>query len=176
MKPFMAPIPGMSLTREKGNATWEQPPLYARPEEALAFYMEKLSDEETLEDMLFALEQGLPLSTFVDSMTSYGVMEGYHTIDVKVLLSPVLHEHILSLAQALDIDVVEEDGPSKEDRRAEKEKQRLMVLLSEEFDEPIAPEQLQEVDEASEMLSGEGEDNFEDTPEEPEAPIIPRRA
>ena len=85
---FMAPIPGQSLTTEPGNAPYEQPPLYAEPEKALAFYLQKLDDEEFIDDLMFILEQGMPVETFVNSLTSTGVMEGYHTFDVKVLIAP----------------------------------------------------------------------------------------
>lgn len=179
-KRFMAPIPGQSLTREKGNAPWEQPPMYARPEEALAFYMEKLSNEDVLDDSLFLLEQGFPLETLIDSMTSYGVMEGYHTFDTKVLVSPVLHEHIKALCEGADIEIVEFVGPSKEDKLKDKEKQRLMTMIAAEFDKPIAVEDL-DTEEAEEALDGEGAEEEEDIVdfemgEEPEAPMPPAGA
>lgn len=166
----MAPIPGMSLTKEPGNAPWEQPPLYNKPEEALAFYLKRMEDEENLDDLLFLLEQGMPLSALVDSMTSFGVMEGYHSIDVKTLISPVLHEHIKILAETVDIAVVEDTGPTKEQRMKEKDKKRVSFLLSKALDEPETVEELaSDVPEAQEMLSEE--------PEQPlQEPLIKRRA
>lgn len=171
-KRFMAPIPGQSLTREKGNAPWEQPPMYSRPEEALAFYMEKLTNEEALDDSLFLLEQGFPLENLVDSMTSYGVMEGYHSYDVKMLISPVLHEHIKALCEGADISIVEFNGPSDNEKRSAKEKQRLMAMLAAEFDKPIAPEDL-DTDEAEEALDSEGGDLEEDDLDLDEGPVPP---
>lgn len=172
---FAAPIPGMSLTREPGNAPYEQPPLYPRPEEALGFYFERLDDEELIDDLMFTLEQGFPLSILVDSMTSTGVMEGYHTIDVKVLISPILHEYLLNLAQAAGVDVVEDAGPSKEERVKEKDKKRMAILIEKALNESGAPSE-ENVDKAEDMLEGE-------TTEEPMAeesapapiPLISRR-
>jgi hypothetical protein len=151
---FMAPIPGMSLTQEPGNAPYEQPPLYDLPEQVLGFYIEKFNDEDKLDDILFGLESGVPLDFLVDSMTSIGVMEGYHSFDVKVLVMPILHEYLLTLAKAADIDVVEESGPTKETKKKEKDKQRLQILLEKALDNPdlesavVGPEGLTpEVDE-----------------------------
>ncbi len=135
-----APIPGMSLTKEPGNSPWEQPPLYDTPEKALSFYMEKFEDEESLDDLLFNLEAGFPVETMVDFLTSYSVMEGYHTVDVKMLVSPLLHEYFVTLADTAGIEYREEMGPTKDERMQEKEKQRAKVLLLKAMDEE--PEQI----------------------------------
>jgi hypothetical protein len=137
-----APIPGMSLTKEPGNAPWEQPPLLNTPEEALSFYMDKFEDEEALDDLLFTLEAGFPIDTMVDFLTSYGVMEGYHTVDVKMLVSPILHEYFTTLADTSGIQYREEMGPTKEERMQAKDKQRSKVLLLKAMGEE--PEQIAE--------------------------------
>ena len=174
---FDAPIPGSSLTKEPSNSNWEQPPLYDTEEDVLAFYLDRLSDEEVIDDLMFALEKKFPLSTLVDSMTSVGVMEGYHSVDVKMLVSPVLHEHLKTLAETLDIEVVEEDGPSKEDRQALKAKQRMLISLREELDkEDQTPLSETSKEEAAAMLAEEVP--TEDDTEQPVPPgggLIPRR-
>lgn len=177
---LMAPIPGMSLTKEPGNAPWEQPPLYNTAEEALGFYLDKLNDEDKLDDVLFALEAGYPVDAFVNFMTSYGVMEGYHTFDVKMLLAPVLHEYIITLAEAAGIEYTENLGPSKEERMAERDKKRAQALLIKGLEEGAGsrPSE-QSMDEAEDMLEGE-EDEEDDMEEEAEeesspSPLIKRR-
>lgn len=161
----IAPIPGMSLTREPGNAPWEQPPLYSTPEEAIAFYLEKLEDEETLDDTLFALEAGYPVDAMVDFLTSYSVMEGYHSFDVKMLVSPVLHEYLVSLADAAGIEYVEELGPSKEEKIKAKEKQRVQVMLKRGLETPTEPS----LPPSADMMTEEPELPFEE-------PLVKRRA
>ena len=37
---FEAPIPGQSLTNEPKNYTWENPPKFIYPEDALIWHME----------------------------------------------------------------------------------------------------------------------------------------
>lgn len=167
---FMAPIPGMSLTTEPGNAPYEQPPLYAEPEKALAFYLQKLDDEDTIDDLMFILEQGMPVEIFVNSMTSTGVMEGYHTFDVKMLISPILHEYITNLALAAGVDVVENAGPSKDQKMKERDKKRMSFLIQKSLDddEPITEEN----EDQAESLMGD----TEVPAEEPAQGLIPRRA
>lgn len=134
---LQGPIPGQSLTMEPGNSPWEQPPLYADTQQVLAFYLEKFQDEDVMDDALFAFSQGFPISTFVESMTTVGVMEGYHTVDASVLVAPVLHEYLLSIAKAAGIDVVENEGPTKEEKKRETQKKRLIILLQKEFGEDL---------------------------------------
>ena len=147
---FLAPIPGMSLTREPGNAPYEQPPKFAEPEKALGFYFEKLEDEDRLDDLLFVLEQDFPVATLVDSLTSVGVMEGYHTVDVKMLISPILHEYIVSLAEAAGVKFREMPGPSKAEKMKTRDKERAKILIKKalEGSTQVSPENVQEATEA----------------------------
>lgn len=168
---MMGPIPGMSLTREPGNAPWEQPPLFDTVEQSLAFYLDKLSDEDTLDEVLFSLEVGYPVASMVDFLTSHSVMEGYHTPDVKMLVSPLLHEYIISLAEAAGVEYVEDIGPSKEERIKEKDKKRRQVLLIKALEDGDPQPSEDSLEQAEEMVEegGSVEDNEE------EAPIIQRR-
>lgn len=160
-----APIPGMSLTREPGNAPYEQPPLYNTAEEALAFYMEMLNDEDKVDDVLFTLENGYPVEALVDAMTSVGVMEGYHTVDVKILVAPVLHEWFVNLATASGISFKETVGPSREERLKERDKKRTKLLLQKMMEDPETPS-TESQQEASQLMA--------QTPS-PEEPLVKRR-
>lgn len=176
---MMAPIPGMSLTKEPGNAPWEQPPLHDTPEKSLAFYLEKFDDEESLDDLLFALEAGYPVDAMVDFLTSYGVMEGYHSFDVKMLVSPILHEYIVNLAEAADIEYTEFLGPSKEERMKQKDEKRTKALLLKSLNSgPTAPSEVS-MDKAEDLMEekdeGSGEEN-EDEEEDMPSSLIKRRA
>ncbi len=118
----LGPIPGESLTRKKGNSPWESPPQFARVDQAFKYYVEKLEDDEYLEDVLTILDLGLPLDSFVDSLLLNGEMKGRHFTDMNYLLGPLLHEYILGLAEAAGVKVVEfiEDlGKPMKDRDVE---------------------------------------------------------
>lgn len=173
---MMAPIPGMSLTKEPGNAPWEQPPLHDTPEKSLAFYLEKFDDEESLDDLLFALEAGYPVDAMVDFLTSYGVMEGYHSFDVKMLISPILHEYIVNLADAAGVEYTEFLGPSKEERMKQKDEKRSKALLLKSLNSGSTTPSGVSMDKAEDLMEGEGESSGEENEEEMSSSLIKRRA
>ena len=102
-----APIPGQSLTDEPRGYAWERPSEYSTPEEALQFYLPRITAKETLEDIMLALDNGFPLATLVKGIYMNGVMEGKHSIDIGLLIAPVLHEIILSAAKTYGVAVKE---------------------------------------------------------------------
>ena len=111
---FNSPIPGQSLTTEPGSRPWERPSQYSTPEEALDYYVEQLALPEKTAQMLEILESGFPATDLVDAITLGGVMQGLHTIDIAVLISPVLFELITSVADTAEIEYKEGLQPSPE--------------------------------------------------------------
>ena len=104
---FTAPIPGQSLTDEPKNKAWERPPALNTVEEALEFYFKKFTDQEILDDLYIALDNDFPLDVLVESVYVSGVMEGQHSLDVGLLIAPVLHEFLLASGKAQGIQVRE---------------------------------------------------------------------
>ena len=103
---FERPIPGQGLTAELGARPWQNPPEYSTVEEALDWYVPRLVNPEFIDDLLDVIETGLPLTTIADAMQNAGVMEGKHTIDVGILIMPVLIETMAYLAEEADIEYV----------------------------------------------------------------------
>ncbi len=101
---FDRPIPGMSLTAELGNRPWQQPPQYTTVEEALEFYIPRLTNPEMLGQLLDVMENGIPLTTIANAMQLSGVMEGKHSADVGILIMPVLMETMAYLAEEAEVD------------------------------------------------------------------------
>ena len=101
---FDRPIPGMSLTAELGNRPWQQPPQYSTVEEALQWYIPRLTNPELLDQLLDVMETGIPLTTIADAMQTGGVMEGKHSLDVGILIIPVLIETMAYLAEEAGIE------------------------------------------------------------------------
>ena len=152
-----APIPGQSLTGEPKGYAWERPPEYNTPEEALEFYLPKKTDEETTDDILLALENDFPLSILVKGIYMNGVMEGLHSIDVGLLIAPVLHEVILSIAKTHNVDF--DETPISESERLEgKEKDRLATAV-ERFLEKV-----EDRDEGTELIMSAAEAVQEEQP------------
>lgn len=115
---FDRPIPGMSLTHELGARPWQTPPEYATIEEALDFYIPRLTDPSFINRLIDIIEMGIPLTSLAEIITVGGVMQGLHTVDVAVLINPVLVELMEGIATKAGIeyrlgDVDGEDVPDK---------------------------------------------------------------
>lgn len=91
-KSFNAPIPGQSLTAELGARPWQHPPQYNTVEEAMDFYAPRILEPQFRDQLVDVMELGIPLTTIANSLQSGGVMQGKHTIDVGILIMPVLIE------------------------------------------------------------------------------------
>jgi hypothetical protein len=100
---FDAPIAGQSMTAELGSRPWQTPPKLITVEQALDYYIPKLTSPEKLGTLLNLIEQGVPLVLIADTLQSVSVMEGIHTIDVGILVIPVMVETMIYLAEEADI-------------------------------------------------------------------------
>jgi hypothetical protein len=113
-----APIAGQSLTAELGSRPWQQPPQYSTVEEALDYYIPRILEPTLQDDLMNVIELGIPLTTIADTLQTGGAMEGKHTLDVGLLIIPVLIETLAYLAEEQGIDYVmgtdieEDDKPS----------------------------------------------------------------
>lgn len=98
------PIPGQSLTVEVGNRPWQQPSQYATVEEALQYYIPRLTHPDMLSGLLDTIESGIPLTTIAEAMQTSGAMEGKHNLDVGILVMPVLVETMAYLAEEAGVE------------------------------------------------------------------------
>lgn len=110
--------PGFSLTQTPGNAPFERPPEIVDPMEATRLHVESLNDPEKMEAIVDVLEMGVDIRTIVEGLTRNAVMQGIHTVDVSLLVAPVLHELIKGNADALGVEYKEgfEKDPKEEKR------------------------------------------------------------
>ena len=104
MRTFDAPIPGQSLTDTPKNAPYERPPEIVDPIEAIDAHIDNLNKEGAMEDVLYFLELGSDLQTLVQGILRSGVMAGLHSIDVSLIIAPVIHEYIKGFADAADME------------------------------------------------------------------------
>ena len=94
-----APVPGMSLTTEPGNRPWESPPNLSTVEDAMEFYTKRiLGTPENHEEVLNIVESGLPVRNIASILQKTSVMQGIHSIDVGILVLPVIEELIMAVA------------------------------------------------------------------------------
>jgi hypothetical protein len=113
-----APIPGQGLTAPLGGRPWQRPAEFSTAEEALAFYVEKITDKRTSQKMFDLLQLGLPVDKLVDTMQLGGVMEGLHSVDVGMIIAPALHEVITGMADKVGVEyvsmaTVDEEAPTE---------------------------------------------------------------
>ena len=101
-----SPIPGQSLTAPLGDRPWQKPARLSTPDEALAFYIERMTKTDRANELLDILENGVPVDTLVDIVQQGGVMEGIHSLDVGIIIAPALTEVISNMAEAAEVDYV----------------------------------------------------------------------
>jgi|TARA_R100000482_G_scaffold76362_2_gene29684 hypothetical protein len=148
---FDAPIAGMSMTHELGARPWQQPAQYPTVEEALEFYVQRLTSDQFVARLLEIIERGIPLTALAETITLGGVMEGLHSVDVAVLVNPVLVELMAGIADNADVEykVGDTDGEDVPDKgivaKAMKE-----IRGKYSFDEDREPEQQVEEEETEE--------------------------
>ena len=105
---FSAPIPGQSLTSEPKNSPWENPPQMNKPEEAVLWHLKKLDKPKSVKSVVGLLGLGLDLVTLTEGLLRGAVAEGRHSIDVSLLIAPVIHEYIKGIADASGVEYNEE--------------------------------------------------------------------
>jgi|TARA_R100000482_G_scaffold23651_1_gene6982 hypothetical protein len=180
---FEAPIPGQSLTSEPKLYPWETPPELDKIGDVISFYIERLSSQDVMDDLFIALEEGFPLNILVKSMLSTGVMEGMHTVDVSMVVAPVLHEYILGAAKIQKIKV-KEFPETKDEQIDAKEKRALASTIErslekspkEDIGKALLEEALSFVQEDAPMAEGNAMDAPEETtPEEKPMGLMSRR-
>jgi len=103
---FEAPIPGMAMTHELGARPWQQPAKQPSVEEALQYYLPRMQDDAFTDSLLNVIEMGMPLTTLANTIQLAGVMEGRHSVDVGILIMPVLIEMMQLVADAEGIEYV----------------------------------------------------------------------
>ena len=132
---FDAPIPGQSLTAELGSRPWQSKPQYTTVDEAIKYYMDRLTSDEFMDQVLDVLELGVSVVDIADIIQTSSVMEGLHTVDVGVLVSPVIVEMIMFIADSADIKYVTGlDNPEK-DKVSPAKISKIIKELREEMDE-----------------------------------------
>lgn len=154
-----APIAGQSLTTELGNRPWQKPAQYTTVEEALDFYIPRLTDVETQDDLMNVIELGIPLTTIADALQSGGTMDGKHSIDVGILIIPVLIETLAYLAEEQGVEYVTGTEKEVSDTPSSSAVALAIKKIKEKSDEP------QEIEEPEVELE----------PEEPSGGLMSRR-
>ena len=154
---FEAPIAGMSMTHEVGARPWQTPPQYSSVEEALQYYIPRMEDDAFTDNLLNVIEMGMPLTTLANTIQLAGVMENRHTVDVGILIIPVLIEMMQLVAEAEGIEYV--TGMEKDNDATTKDSAIAAALASLKDDLSSEP-----TEENDEMLEDEVTNDTESMP------------
>lgn len=130
---FDRPIPGQSLTDTPRNAPYERPPEVVDPEQALQIHLDRLTDPNRMEDAMFFLEMGVDLVSLTEGILRSAVMNGIHTIDVSLIIAPVIHEYIKSTADLLGVQY--EEGFEDKEGKKQQTYSRNKMLAKKKMDE-----------------------------------------
>lgn len=104
LRNFDAPIPGMSLTHELGDRPWQQPAQYPTVDEAIEYYMNSMTSEDFMDQIIDVLEMGVPVASIANIMQLKNVMDGLHSVDIGILVTPLLMEMIMFLADSAGVE------------------------------------------------------------------------
>ena len=97
-KIISGPTPGESLTKEPGAAKYEKPPQYAEVDDAIASVVNNLTKPKNYAAFLDALDEGMPIEALVAPTVFGGFSEGKWTVDVALLMTPILTDLFTVLA------------------------------------------------------------------------------
>jgi len=180
---FDRPPVGYSLTREPKNAPFEHPPELTDPIEAVTYHLDKMNNPEAFEDITFFLENGVDIATLVQGICRGGVMDGMHSLDVSLIIAPVLHEFIKDVAEVAQADFDEGlDDPDarrvikyqRDEVRANKILKQVGISITDKIQSDINDQDMMEpesIDKEVEVVDTatepEAEFNMEDIAEKP---------
>ena len=156
-------IPGQSLTDEPKNFPWERPPEIVDPSEAVKHHLKYLNAEDAIESTLFVLESGLPITSLVSTLMTNAVGNGIHSIDVGLIISPVIHESIKATAEEAGVKYKEKYSDEKQKSEARKQRETSLIrsALQDalEDDDPNMDEEL--IDDTMQAMGSPEAEEFE---------------
>jgi len=115
---FDNPIPGESLTGELGAKPYENPPDMPSVEGALEYYSATLLNEQLMGRIATQLEAGRKVTHLAEMIVVSSVASGKHTLDVAVLVLPVVMEILALIGDIYQVDFdmgTEEEREDAED-------------------------------------------------------------
>ena len=143
---FDRPIPGMGMTFEVGSRPWQTPPELTTVEQATDYYVERMGTDQFKAQLADVMEMGVPLTTLANTVQLASVMEGVHSVDVGMLMIPIIVEIMITIADSQGVEY--ETGMEGAERERPtaiskiiNDKRKEMIVLEEEI--PIEEPQME---------------------------------
>ena len=154
---IQAPVPGQSLTDSPRNSPWERPSELSEVKDVVSYYIERLADDDIMDDMSVLFDLGADLETVTETLQMTGAMKGVHTAEAGMLAGPIVASFLKTALATYGIDAPERNV-SDEKRMEDKEHGRISKLIN------AALEKSKQGDPGGELLAEMAEVE-EDTPE-----------
>jgi hypothetical protein len=148
---FDVPIPGQGLTAELGSRPWQNPPQLSTVDEVIEYYTDRLTEESAIDQIVDILEMGVPIANVANALQLGAVMDGVHSVDVGILVLPVIIELMMYIGDSADIEYETglkkstEDGVS--DAKIAKAAHNLKKKMAEKGSEPEKVEEPETIEE-----------------------------
>ena len=131
-----AAIPGKAMTHEVGARPWQTPPQYPTVNKAAQYYVVSMQDESFVEQAINLMETGMPITLIANNMQLMSVMEGKHTIDVGMLLIPVIMEMLMLIGDRAGIKYATGMERDKEIELKDSASEAAFSRFQKELDKP----------------------------------------
>ena len=154
---LMAAVPGQSLTDYPKNYPWERPPEITDPNDAIKFHIDRIADEDVIDNVLDLLEFGIPAKTLSESMMTAAVGSGIHSIDVSLIVEPIVRDFMMKAADMAGVNYKEAFKPNE----------MTMAERASLFDDAVASTPEGERDKGFEIVKEAAESMKEEPVEEP---------
>ena len=99
-------VPGISWTAPEKSRPWQQPPQLVDIGDVIQRYMDGFSDPEAMSNAIDAIETKVPLSVMAQAIMLSHVNEGVHTMDMGILVMPVIIELLVTFAELSNVDYI----------------------------------------------------------------------
>ena len=151
---FDAPIPGMSLTHELGDRPWQSPAQYPTVDEAIQYYMDRMTSDAFMDQLIDVIELGVSVSDLANVIQVSSVMEGIHSVDVGILVAPVIMEMIMFIADSANVEYKTGLDDPQEGQVSSAKMAKILDELKKEVDMPEQEENNEQEEEPQEEPKG----------------------
>jgi len=131
---FDRPTPGESLIVEPKLRPYERPPEMTDLGHILGYYLDVMFSEEFIDNIGEMLSMEAPVELIVNAITMQNVMEGKHSMQTRMIISPLLHEFIRLIGKKANIKIVDGLNPNDSGKKNRMKNQKLASDLENRID------------------------------------------
>jgi len=172
---FDRPTPGESLTVEPRLRPYERPPEMPDLGHIIGYYLDIMYSEEFIDNIAEMLSMQAPVELIVNAITMQNVMEGKHSMQTRIIISPLLHEFIRLIGKRAGIKVIDGLNPDNSGKNNRMKNQKLATDLEARIDtlqkDPKTDDGGVELMRQTVEMLQEGEPSVDEVEDQKEMPI-----